>query len=504
MFCAFNRPLLREIEAVRQNPFPFQQKVFKYLLAHGLRTVFGHEHHLEEVSGIDEFRQAVPVLDYDRTEPYILSMLHGQKNVLWDRPIPWFAVSSGTSSAKSKFIPLSHAGLHQGQYKSMRMLLASYIDRHRDSGLFHGKTLTMGGSRQIDASLESRCSYGDLSAFLIKNNPVVSRWFSTPSKKIACCPDFKYKMELISKIIPHQDLRAFAGVPSWNLLLMEKILRESGRDNLHELWPRMELFMHGGINFEPYRSRFGQLFPRENMHYIETYNASEGFFAFQDDLNANGMLLLPCCGVFYEFVPVKDCEKLEKGLPVSVYTLDRVEKNVNYALIISTNSGLWRYLIGDTVKFVSLLPHRMVITGRTRSYINAFGEELMVHHAECALAEACNATGAQARDFTVAPVFMTVDKKGRHEWLIEFEKEPDDREAFVRLLDSSLCRHNSDYAAKRLETGTMDLPVVHILKPRCFFTWMEKHGKLGGQHKVPRLSPRRDFAEELLDLNASL
>ncbi|HOO43269.1 MAG TPA: GH3 auxin-responsive promoter family protein, partial [Bacteroidales bacterium] len=436
-------------------------------------TVFGKDHKISGIKSIDAFQQRIPLHTYNQIEPYIQRSLKGEENILWDKPVQWFALSSGTSSAKSKFIPMNRENLQFCHYKGMLTILSSYVRTFPKSKLFLGKSLTLGGNRHIDKSIDTSCCYGDLSAFLLINTPLFARMFTTPTKRIGLIPDFEYKIEQVSKLIARQNLVSFSGVPSWNLILMRKVLEITGKSNLSELWPHMELFMHGGVSFEPYRVHYKSLFPSPDMHYLETYNASEGFFAFQTS--------------YTRFL-----------------TMDNVEKDKPYAMVISTNSGLWRYLIGDTVRFTGLYPHKIRITGRTRLFINTFGEELMIENAERALAHACDVTGASVHEYTVAPVFMDTRKKGTHQWLIEFESMPPDMETFTQILDRALMDQNSDYEAKRLDTGTMDMPQITSMKTGSFYRWMALNDKLGGQNKVPRLWSTRQYAEALLKINEGL
>lgn len=500
----YNRTLLKELDRAFADPFPFQESIFRHLIARGKNTIFGTEHRLGEVRTLRDFQQRVPIRDYNALEPYIQKMLRGQNNVLWDKPTTWFALSSGTSSARSKFIPMNMENLKQCHYKSMLTMLSHYVRTYPQSRLFRGKSLVLGGSRQFDKDVETQCSYGDLSAFLTLNTPAPARLFTTPPRKIGLIPDFETKTEIVSRMAVRKNIVSFSGVPSWNLLLMRKILNLSGKDNLSELWPNMELFMHGGVNFEPYRVHFQKLFPSPNMCYMETYNASEGFFAFQTDLSDPGMFLLPNVGVFYEFIPLEHLEDAENGTYTELLTLDRVVKDTPYALVISTNSGLWRYSIGDTVRFTQLYPHKLVITGRTKLFINTFGEELMIENAEKALAQTCRQTGATVSEYTVAPVFMDENNKGAHQWLIEFETLPGSTEDFMRTLDEQLMQSNSDYHAKRLGTGAMGPPQLVIMKKNSFYTWLAQNNRLGGQHKVPRLWSDRQYAEELLKIHESI
>ena len=503
-FRLYNHRLLRELDAASRNPEPFQMAAARFLLTHGAHTVFGKEHQFASIQTISEFQEQVPLFTYDKLEPYILRSLHGEKDVLWDRPIAWFARSSGTSSAKSKYIPLNWDSLHRCHYKGMQTILAHYVRLFPNSNLFRGKSLTLGGNRHIVKDANTPFCVGDLSAFLMANNPKISQHFTTPPKDIGLIPDFETKVDQVCDLILRQNLVSFSGVPSWNLILMRKALEKSGKSHLHQVWPHMELFMHGGISFAPYRAQYAQLFPLSQMHYLETYNASEGFFALQTDLNEPGMQLLPNLDTFYEFIPLSKLPEALAGSYTHFETLETVKTDTVYALVISTNAGLWRYLIGDTVKFTSTCPHKIIITGRTQLFINAFGEELMIDNAEKAISEACEASHALVGDYTVAPVFMEGTKKGAHQWLIEFEQAPADMALFTQELDKALIRHNSDYEAKRIETGTMAPPQITVLANGTFYRWMAQNDRLGGQCKVPRLWSDRKYIDPLLEISRSL
>jgi hypothetical protein len=386
----------------------------------------------------------------------------------------------------------------------MRTILAVYFDNYPQSKLFNGKALTMGGSCKIDEIGLGKTRYGDLSAILLSNSPGWAEWFRTPPKQMVLQDNFEQKITRMADYIASQNITNFSGVPSWNLVLLRKMLAQTGKSNLLEIWPNLELFMHGGICFEPYREQYLQLIPSPDMHYMETYNASEGFFALQDDPFDSGMLLLPNCGVFYEFIPLKRLHEAIEGSFIHFDTMESVQTGVEYAMVISTNGGLWRYLIGDTVRFTSLLPHKIVITGRTKLFINAFGEELMIDHAEKALVESCSKHRAVVSDFTVAPIFMDNYAKGAHEWLIEFETPPSDLTLFASDLDVALCRQNSDYEAKRAQNATMLPLTMVVLEKGCFYRWMEQRNRLGGQNKVPRLHGTGTHVEELLAINKTL
>ena len=490
--------LLHALDASRKDPCAFQTQVFNSLLQNGGQSAFGVEYHFHSINGFEAFQKRVPLHQYENLAPYIDRLRKGESYVLWNQKTRWFAKSSGTSGSKSKYIPVTPDALHHCHYRGMHTILASYIRNNPKSRMFNGRSLTLGGSSQIDECGRGKSRYGDLSAILLSNTPSLVERFRTPPRHIALQDNFEKKLDQIAQHIARQNITNFSGVPSWNLVLMRRVLEYAKKQHLLQVWPHLELFMHGGINFTPYREQYQQLIPSEKMHYVETYNASEGFFALQDQPDDPGMLLLPHCGVFYEFIPLKRLPEALSGSYYQFLTMENVVAGEDYALVISTNGGLWRYLIGDTVRFSSLYPHRILITGRTKLFINAFGEELVIEQAEKALAACCQKHQALVSEFTVAPVFMDERAKGAHQWLIEFAQAPASTEAFAQDLDAILCAHNSDYEAKRAGNATM-LPLqLQALPVGTFYAWLKERGKLGGQHKVPRLSGSRDYVDELL------
>ena len=458
--------------------------------------MFGQEHQFGSIRDVAAFQRLVPIREYDDLLPYIERVRQGEQRVLWNTPVRWLAKSSGTTAGKSKFIPVTREVLQHCHYEGARITVALYLHRHPTSKLLSGKSLTLGGSfgsGENDGLIPS----GDLSAIMIRQSPWYSEYKRAPQRATALIPDFETKVARIAGEVITKNITSFAGVPSWNLVLMKTILSVAGKRNLLELWPGLELFIHGGINFEPYRKQFRELVPSDGMHYMETYNASEGFFAVQDDPADASLLLLPHTGVFYEFVPLNRLHDAREGRVVAD-TIETVRTGVNYAMLITTSGGLWRYLIGDTVQFTSLMPHKIRITGRTRHFINAFGEELIIDNAERALRKACTQTGATVTDYTVAPIFMDNTAKGAHEWVVEFAVPPADAELFANLLDAALCAENSDYEAKRTKNTTLNRLRLHVAPTGTFYEWMRSRNKLGGQHKVPRLSNSRDIMDELL------
>jgi hypothetical protein len=422
-------------------------------------------------------------------------MLSGEQNILWPSEIKWFAKSSGTTNDRSKFIPVSEESLEECHFKGGKDLLSMYCNNRPDTRIFTGKCLVLGGSHQINQLNADSC-FGDLSAVLIKNLPFWAEFYRTPDMSIALMDNFEEKVEKMAQATIDVNVTNISGVPTWNIVLAKRILEITGKDNLLEVWPNLEFYFHGAVNFNPYREQFKKLIPSDNMYYLETYNASEGFFGIQDQSDSEEMLLMLDYGIYYEFLPMED---LHKENPKTL-RLDQVELHKNYALIISTNAGLWRYMIGDTIKFTSLSPHRIQITGRTKHFINAFGEELIIDNAEKGLSKACKETGAIIRDYTACPIYFKGNEAGGHEWIIEFEKKPDNLERFTDLMDQTLREINSDYDAKRFKDMALGRPLVHLAPDGTFYEWMKGRGKLGGQHKVPRLANDRAYVDEILKM----
>lgn len=494
------RPLLAALEECRRHPEQVQENTFRQLAAGGTGTAFGREHGFSRNMDYAAFRRLVPVREYDNLRPYIDRARSGEDSVLWNEPVRWFAKSSGTSSDKSKFIPVTPDNLKRCHYRGFRLMLASYLQNNPDSRIMLGKALTLGGSVAPDALGREHIFSGDLSAILLKNSPFAAELLRVPARKTALIADFSEKVERICRECSRADVTNFSGVPSWNLILMNRILEYNQVRTLPEIWPNLELFMHGGISFEPYREQFRKIIPSDRMHYLENYNASEGYFAFQDEPGDRGMLLTLDNGVFYEFIPLDELDRALGGDSSAAVPLEGVRTGIPYALVITTNSGLWRYLIGDCIEFTSIRPYKIVITGRTKLFINAFGEELMIGNAERALADACRQCGATVADYTVAPVFMEGSGKGAHEWAVEFSHTPEgfDPEHFADLLDAALCRQNSDYEAKRTANATMERLRLRQVPAGTFLQWMQLRGKAGGQHKVPRLFRDRRYLEDIL------
>ena len=473
-----------------------QRKVLARLLREAAQTAYGRDHGFGEIRSYEEVSRTVPVNTYEELKGFIDRMRHGERDVLWKGRVKWYAKSSGTTNDKSKFIPVSSAGLHDTHYAGGTDAVALYLHSHPESRLFDGRALILGGSHQPNYNLPGSL-VGDLSAILIENiNPVVNL-FRVPKKRVALLSDFEEKRDLIAREALRKNVTNLSGVPSWMMGVITRVLELSGKQYLDEVWPNLEVFFHGGIAFTPYRELYRSLIRNPRMHYMETYNASEGFFGLQSDLADPAMLLMLDYGVFYEFIPL---EEVGKEQP-QVVPLWEVETNRNYAIVITTSCGLWRYQIGDTVRFTQTKPYKFVISGRTKSFINAFGEELIVDNAEQGLAEACQQTGAQVREYTAAPVFMDETGKCRHQWVIEFTKMPANVGEFATILDRTLQNVNSDYEAKRYKNITLQPLEIIVGRTDLFHDWLSSRGKLGGQHKVPRLANNRAIIEEVIALN---
>ena len=490
--------LPRQKELIKHYTAPdeLQHSVLKYLILKGKETEYGRNHMFDSMDDYDSFAKNIPINTYEELKGDIDRMRHGEQNVLWPGLVKWYAKSSGTTNDKSKFIPVSNAGLHNIHYKGGADVVAFYLRNNPNSRLFDGKSLILGGSHSPNSNVEGSL-VGDLSAILIENiNPIVNL-FRVPRKRTALLSDFELKRDRIAHECLKSNVTNISGVPSWMLSVLVRVLEISGKKHIEDVWPNLEVFFHGGIAFTPYRKQYEEIITSPKMHYMETYNASEGFFGIQDDPKDKSMLLMLDYGVFYEFIPLEDVGKPDAvAIPLSA-----VELNKNYAMVITTSCGLWRYMIGDTVTFTSKKPYKFIITGRTKSFINAFGEELIQDNAEQGLAYACDQTGAQVLEYTAAPVYMDENAKCRHQWLIEFSKEPDDLQRFSDLLDRRLQEINSDYEAKRFHDVTLQHLEVVKARTGLFNDWMKAKGKLGGQHKVPRLSNSRKNMDELLEMN---
>ena len=492
----FLKKRFHQIELFLKYPNEVQNELLLSLLNTAKDTQIGKQYEFASITNYKTFAERVPVKNYEGWQDVIERSRSGESNIFWPTPIKWFAKSSGTTNAKSKFIPVSSESLEDCHYAAGKDLLCMYLNNNENSQMFTGKSLRLGGSKELYK--ENGTAFGDLSAILIDNMPLWAEFSSTPSSKVSLMSDWEYKMQAIVDETINENVTSLTGVPSWMLVLLNNVLETTGKQNLHAIWPNLEVYFHGGVSFTPYVDQYKKILPKTDFKYYEIYNASEGFFAIQDQNNSSELLLMLDYGIFYEFVPMDAYGTLdEKIIPLS-----EVELNKNYAVVITTNAGLWRYKIGDTVRFTSISPYRIKVSGRTKHHINVFGEELIIENAEDALKKVCKRTKAEIVDYTAAPIFMKGKEKGAHEWLIEFKTAPSDINYFSELFDNALKALNSDYEAKRYNNITLNKPKIHIARQQLFYDWLKKNDKLGGQHKIPRLSNTRDYIDDLLSLNS--
>lgn len=488
---------MHQIDLFMKYPHEVQEELFKRLITTARNTEFGRTHGFADVHTPEQYRKMIPTFSYEDISPYIERNMAGEQNLLWPSDVKWFAKSSGTTNARSKFIPVSYEALEECHFKGGKDLLSIYCNYYENTRMFDGKGLTIGGSQQVnqhDSNQES--FYGDVSAVIMSNLPYWTKFVRTPTLDIALMEEWESKIEKMAEYTMNENVTSISGVPTWTIVLLQKILEKTGAKDMTEIWPNLEVFFHGAVAFGPYKSIFQSLIPSNKMRYMETYNASEGFFGIQFEPHSEDMLLMLDYGIYYEFIPYAEIHKEEP----KVVGLDGVKVGEHYAILITTNAGLWRYQIGDTVVFTSTDPYKIKISGRTKHFINAFGEEVVVENAERAISTACQRTGAQINNFTAAPKYLAENEKGAHEWIVEFEKEPDDLDIFIQTLDTTLRSINSDYDAKRHKSLALTLPIVHKAVPGTFYKWMKQRGKLGGQHKVPRLSNNREYLEDILKL----
>ena len=488
---------IHQIELFQKYPYEVQTELMEALVKKGSKTVYGLKHKFSDIKTLKSFQEQIPIQNYQDLFPYIDRIMHGEQNVLWPSEIKWFAKSSGTTNARSKFIPVSNEALQDCHIKGGKDLLSIYFNNFENTKMFTGKSLVIGGSRQINQlNQNSNSFYGDVSAVLISNLPWWAQLVRTPSLEISLMDKWEEKLEKMIHSCIDENVTSISGVPTWTLVLLEKILKEKKVESILDIWPNLEVFFHGAVAFGPYEPQFKRLIPSTGMHYVETYNASEGFFGIQDQVDSKDMLLMLDYGIFYEFIPF---DQIQEEQPQAL-DISQVKINQVYALLITTNAGLWRYKIGDTITFTSINPHRIRITGRTKHFINAFGEELMIWNAEKAMSVACLKTNAEISNFTAGPKYLEKNKKGGHEWVIEFQRAPDDLDRFTQILDEVLREINSDYDAKRHKDLALIAPVVYPVAAGVFHTWMKSRGKLGGQNKVPRLANDRMYLDEILAL----
>lgn len=483
------------MELFMKYPAEVQEELRAKLIDKAKDTEIGKKYDFRSIRSYNDFAQTIPITSYEENQAYIERSRKGESNVLWPTPIKWFAQSSGTTNARSKYIPVSPESLEDCHYAAGKDLLCMYLNNNEGSHLFSGKGLRLGGSKQLYQ--DNGTVYGDLSAILIDNMPFWAEFSSTPNHDISLLSDWEVKMQAIVDETIQQDVTSLAGVPSWMLVLLNNVLETTGKDSILDIWPNLEVYFHGGVNFDPYLNQYQKIIPSDSFKYYEIYNASEGFFAIQGQNDSKELLLMLDYGIFYEFIPMNTYGTLDQ----KIIPLSEVEAGVNYAIVITTNAGLWRYKIGDTVRFTSTSPYKIKVTGRTKHHINVFGEELIIENAEQALKKATQETGCEIKDYTAAPIFMDGKEKGAHEWVIEFKNPPRDMSTFNTLLDLALQEVNSDYQAKRFNNSTLNAPKIHAARENLFYDWLRENNKLGGQHKVPRLSNKRDFIEALLHIN---
>ncbi|MGB3605625.1 MAG: GH3 auxin-responsive promoter family protein [Psychroserpens sp.] len=487
-----------QIELFLKYPNEVQNELLFHLLYTAKDTEIGKRYDFHTISNYKTFCERVPISCYEDCQDMIERSRRGEQNIYWPNPIRWFAKSSGTTNAKSKFIPVSSESLEDCHYAASKDLLCMYLSNNSNSQLFTGKSLRLGGSKELYR--ENGTVFGDLSAILIDNMPFWAEFSSTPSNRVSLMSDWELKMQAIVDETRNENVTSLAGVPSWMLVLLNNVLETTGKESLFDIWPNLEVYFHGGVSFVPYVDQYKAILPQSGFRYYEIYNASEGFFAIQDRNSSSELLLMLDYGIFYEFIPMD-----LYGTPQQqIIPLTDVQVGKNYAVIITTNAGLWRYKIGDTIRFTSINPYRIKVSGRTKHHINAFGEELIIENAEDALRTVCRSTQSEIVDYTAAPIFMKGKDKGSHEWLIEFKTPPSNLDRFRELLDDALKSLNSDYEAKRLNNLTLNMPTVHMARERLFYDWLKQHDKLGGQHKIPRLSNSREYMDELLQLNTAV
>jgi GH3 auxin-responsive promoter len=492
---------MHQIDLFRKYPHQVQEETFVKLMEAGVVTEFGKQYNFSEVRHIGDLQMRLPVQSYEEMQPWIDRLRRGEQNLLWPSEVKWFAKSSGTTDAKSKYIPVTRESLEDCHYKGGKDMVSIYCSNYPDHQLFTGRNLALGGSHTTDFFGDYESYHGDVSAIIIQNLPMWADFFRLPNLSIALMSDWEEKLEQMARSTMNENVVSLAGVPSWMMVLMRRILDVTGKNNIGEVWNGLEVYFHGGVNFTPYKEQFNELFGKE-IRYLELYNASEGFFGIQDATASNDLLLMLDYGIYYEFI---EQPYWNTSNPPTV-TLDQVEIGKKYSVVISTTGGLWRYQIGDTIQFTSTNPYKFCIVGRTKHFINVFGEELMIENAERALQVACEKTGACVCEYTAAPVFMDAKtNKGAHEWVIEFDREPVDIDWFTELFDNALKSVNSDYEAKRFNNYILHPPVIRVVPHGTFYKWMKSRNKLGGQHKVPRLSNERTHIESVLhfDKNSS-
>ena len=487
---------MHQIELFVKYPVDVQTEWMHSLLNSASNTEYGKTHKFSEIKNYDQFKKQIPINDYESLKPLIDRTRRGEQNLLWNSDIKWFAKSSGTND-KSKFLPVSKESLDGCHYNAGRDMITLHCYNNPQTQLFTGKNLALGGSFKQDVFGDYHSFHGDVSAIIIQNLPVWADFFRAPDISIALMDEWESKLEKMALSMMNENVASLAGVPSWMMVLLKRILEKKNVTSIKEVWPNLEVYFHGGVSFTPYKEQFVKLFDNDKVNYLQLYSASEGFFGIQDQLKSDELLLMLDYGIFYEFIELADWQNNNFSKTIN---LEEAKVGIDYAIIISTNAGLWRYQLGDVIRFTTTNPYRFKISGRTKQYINAFGEELMVHNTDNAIALACEKTHALVKDYTVAPIFMQKNS-GAHEWLIEFEKEPNNFEFFIALLDESLKKQNSDYEAKRYNNFVLHFPEVKKMPTNTFYKWLKLNNKLGGQFKVPRLSNDRLLLEEILRIN---
>lgn len=499
IFGWFIKKRIHQIDLFRKHPIEVQKEWFERLVLNGRKTAFGQKFNYDDVHTYDDFKRKVPLQDYNDVKEWVDRETAGEEDVLWPGETQWFAKSSGTTSDRSKFIPVTKESLEECHYKGGKDLLAIYYAHFPATKLYNGKHLVVGGSAEHN-KLRPSSYTGDLSSIILKNLPWWVEFKRVPSRETALMGEWEQKIEKLAEETMYEDVSSISGVPSWTLVLLNRILEKTGKSDIREVWPNLELFMHGGVSFTPYEEEFKRIIPHEDMHYIESYNASEGFFGIQDEPDGDLLLMLDY-GIFFEFIPMSEFNGTNSE---TVVGLEDVELNENYAIVISTNGGLWRYIIGDTVQFTNLYPFRIKVTGRTKHFINVFGEEVIIENADNAISAACEQTGALIKDYTACPVYMEEGSQGGHEWIIEFSEKPNDIDLFSQVLDDTLRAVNSDYDAKRTNDLTLKFPIIHVAREGLFEDWLKNKKKLGGQHKVPRLCNNRKIWDEIQAMERGL
>ena len=492
----FLKKRIHQIELFMKYPNEVQEELLYKLISSASKTEVGLNNDFRSIKNYDDFKNRLPIVSYENIYEEIERCRKGEQNIFWPSPIKWFAKSSGTSNSKSKFIPISTESLEDCHYKAGKDMLSIYYNNNENAQILAGKCLRLGGSSELYQNTNSY--FGDLSAIIIDNLPFWAELGSTPSYKVSLMPEWEAKMEAIIDETLDKKVTSLAGVPSWMLVLLQNVLRKTKKTSINDVWPFVEVYFHGGVSFHPYREQFEKLFLGSKLNFFETFNASEGFFGIQDRNSSNELLLMLDYGIFYEFIPMDkmDCEENEVIIPLS-----EVKLNTNYSMVITTNAGLWRYKIGDTIRFTSLSPYRIQITGRTKVHINVFGEELMIENAEVAMSKTAKQLGLEIIDYTAGPIYMSQNNKGGHQWIIEFKNNPKKIDEFSLILDQNLKDVNSDYEAKRYKDMTLTIPKITVAKKNLFYNWMASKNKLGGQNKVPRLSNSRELLEELIQMN---